>query len=93
MSPFFIYYVVNLHERKIDFFRKADDSNKAQCFPSDIEIAFDISIDRYRVCEWIRSIEDMDKFIYNDEFNYKFSLSSEKREKYFKDRELDDFED
>jgi hypothetical protein len=87
------YYVVNLHEKKIEFFQKKHNSNKAHCFPSDIEHAFENKIDRYRVCEWIKSIENIDDFIYNDKYNYEFSLSEEKEEKYFKDREPDDFED
>lgn len=78
------YYVVNLHEKSIEFFLKEHDSNKAVCFPSDIELAFDNTIDCYRVSKWISSIENFDELIYSDNYNYKFFISNQERRDYFK---------
>lgn len=79
------YYIVNLNEYKIEFFHKEYDSKKAQCFPSDIEVAFPNMIDCYRVCKWIESFENFDDLIYNDKHNYEFYITNEERREYFKD--------
>jgi len=79
------YYVVNLNEYKVEFFHKEYNSNKAKCFPSDIEIAFPNKIDCYRISKWINSFMNFDDFIYNDKHHYKFYITNEEREDYFKD--------
>ncbi len=79
------YYIVNLNARKLEFFSKDEDSNKAHCFPSDIEYAFDSKIDCYRISRWLRELYDLDKFIYNDSHNYKYSINEQERVDYFND--------
>lgn len=81
------YYIVNLHDKRIEFFLKEHDSNRAHCFPSDIELAFDNRIDCYRICKWILSFDNFDDFIYDDNHNYKFSITSEERWKYMRNDE------
>lgn len=81
------YFIVNLLDRKMDTFLKDDDSNKATCFPTDIESAFLTKIDSYRICKWLRNIDNLDNFIYDDTHNYIFSITEEERQDYFKDKE------
>jgi hypothetical protein len=79
------YYIVNLNDKRIEFFHKKHNSEKAQCFPSDIEAAFPNRIDCYRVSIWIKSFENFDDLIYNDKHNFSFYLSEKERKKYMKD--------
>lgn len=79
------YFIVNLHDKKMEFFSKAHNSNKASCYPSDIEYAFENRIDCYRIYKWLTQIEDFDKFIYNDIHNYKFSITEQERDDYLRD--------
>jgi hypothetical protein len=81
------YFIVNLLDRKIETFLKDDDSNKAACYPSDIEYAFISKIDSYRVCKWLRSIDDLDNFIYDDSHDYKFSITEKERQAFIKEQE------
>lgn len=78
------YFIINLHNNKIEFFSKTHNSDKAHCFPSDIEYAFDNRIDCYRICKWLTEIENIDNFIYDDKHNYTFSITEEERRNYFK---------
>lgn len=77
------YYIVNLLDKKIEFFGKEHNSNKVVCFPSDIIYAFDNQIDCHRICKWLRTFDDIDKFIYNDEHDYEFSITTQERKDYF----------
>jgi len=79
------YYIVNLHENKIEFFQKKNNSKQVSCYPSDIEYAFSSKFDNYRICKWLISIDDFDTLLYNDEHNHKFSLSPEEYESYLKE--------
>ena len=79
------YYIVNLNEYRIEFFQKEYNSKKAQCFPSDISVAFPNPIDCYRVSKWVESFEVFDDLIYNDKHNYTFYLSNEERKEFNKD--------
>jgi len=79
------YYIVNLNDKKIEFFHKAHDSDKAKCFPSDIMEAFTNWIDCYRVCKWIKSFDNFDDLIYNEKHNFSFYLSNKERDEYMKD--------
>lgn len=85
------YYIVNLNQKRIEFFQKKHDSQKAQCFRSDISEAFPNQIDCYRISKWIESFEVFDDLIYNDIHNYTFYLSNKERdefdEHYFVDEE------
>ena len=81
------YFIVNLLDKKIEFFTKRNDSNKAVCFPSDIIYAFDNQIDSYRISKWIRQIDDLENFIYDDVHNYTFSITNKERDDYFKEYE------
>lgn len=74
-----LYFIVNLHDKKLEFFQKDKGSQRPACHVSDIEQAFSNFIDRYRVCKWLNTIEHIDDFIYNDEKKYKFSISSSER--------------
>ena len=71
------YFIVNLNCNKMEFFKKAFESGRAECFPSDIASAFDCEIDRYRISKWIESFENFDDFIYEDVRNYFFSIDKE----------------
>ncbi|WP_299249063.1 hypothetical protein [uncultured Aquimarina sp.] len=79
------YFISNFLDKTIEFFTKSHNSNKAVCFPSDIYDAFDNMIDRYRICKWIQSIENLDDFIYDDTHNYTFSITTEERNEYERD--------
>jgi hypothetical protein len=79
------YYIVNLHDKKLEFFLKAHNSNKAVCSPSDIELAFENRIDSYRVTQWIRNFENFDELIYSDQYNYEFFITNQERIEYFKE--------
>lgn len=81
------YYIVNLHENKIEFFLKKSNTNKVSCYPSDIEYAFSNKIDNYRICKWLTSIDNFDDLIYNDEHNYQFSITFEESRIYLKEEE------
>ena len=69
----------------METFVKDEDSNIAACFPSDIEYAFNSRIDCYRICEWLKSIVNIDDFIYDDNHDYQFSITEKERQDYFKD--------
>ncbi len=71
------YFIVNLNCNKMEFFKKAVESGRAECFPSDIASAFDCEIDRYRISKWIESFENFDDFIYEDVRNCFFSIDTE----------------
>jgi hypothetical protein len=76
------YYIVNLNDKRIEFFEKKWDSEKAQCFKSDISLAFENQIDCYRISKWIESFDNFDDLIYNDVHNYTFYLSNKEREEF-----------
>jgi len=84
------YYIVNLNEYRIEFFQIEYNSKKAQCFPSDIAIAFPNQIDCYRVSKWIESFEIFDDLIYSDKHNYTYYLSNEERKEFMKDYYADE---
>ncbi|NOQ24461.1 MAG: hypothetical protein GQ564_03785 [Bacteroidales bacterium] len=73
------YYITNLNEKRIEFFQKKHDSEKAQCFRSDISAAFPNQVDCYRISKWIESFDVFDDLIYNDTHNYTFYLSNKER--------------
>ncbi|NMC18533.1 MAG: hypothetical protein GYA38_09095 [Chloroflexi bacterium] len=79
------YFIINLNDKKMETFLKDEDSNIAACFPSDIEYAFNSRIDCYRICEWLKSIVNIDDFIYDDNHDYQFSITEKERQDYFKD--------
>lgn len=81
------YYIVNLHDKSLEFFQKSPTSKRAVCFPSDIVFAFENRIGCYRVTEWIKSFENFDDLIYSDEYNYKFFITELERKEYLKDEE------
>lgn len=80
------YYIVNLHDKKLEFFGKSADG-KVRCYPSDIELAFENRIDCYRVTKWLKQIQNIDDFIYDENSDYKFSITDEERHQYFADRD------
>ena len=49
--------------------------------------AIENNIDSHRISKWIREIENIDDFIYNDVHNYTYSITSDERKKYFEEEE------
>jgi hypothetical protein len=49
------YYLVNLHELKMEFF-------KPQCYESDLEHAISNKLDCFRIVEWLNNIKSLFKF-------------------------------
>lgn len=81
------YFIVNLHRNKIEFFNKDERNNKASCFPDDIIDAIENRIDSFRISKWLMEIENIDNFIYDDNHDYKFSISEQERQGYLKNEE------
>lgn len=73
-----VFYIINFHERKMETF-------PPDCYESDIEMAFSNNFDRFRVCKWINSIKDLDKFIYDDTEDVNFLISDEEYEERMKE--------
>ncbi len=81
------YFIVNLLDKKVEFFLKDYKTDRARCYPADIIHAFDNQIDSYRISKWLREIANIDNFIYDDKHDYHFSITEQERKKYFKDDE------
>ncbi len=77
------YFIINLHNKKIEFFNKIGNSEKVSCYPSDICYAFENQIDCYRICKWLTALENIDRFIYDDKHDCKFSITTQERHNYF----------
>lgn len=69
------YYIINWHEKTVETFPRP-------CFPTDIEVAFKNQFDRFRITEWLNSIEDIDSFIFDDQNDIEMSISKECRQKF-----------
>lgn len=76
------YFIVNLHELRIEFFTKSQTDSTAVVFPSDIVEAISNKIDCYRIAKFLQGIDDIDKFIYEDVHTYHFSITSKERQEY-----------
>lgn len=69
------YFLINFLERRMETF-------PTPCFPSDLEHCFTNKLDRFRISNWINSIEDIDDFIYNDESSIQSYISTQKYNEY-----------
>jgi len=78
------YFIVNLHEKRLEFFTPHKVDEPPYCHESDIEIAFPNQVDCYRIVKWINAIENLDDFIYNDIYTDVFHISQEEREEFNK---------
>lgn len=77
------YFLISLIEKKFKVFGIDDNNKQIFCLESDIaDIVGGWNIDTYRIAKWIRSIEDMDDFIYSDEEICSISISTEERNNY-----------
>ncbi len=76
------YFIMNFHEKKFDIFN-------LPCFPLDIDMAFSNDFDRFRIAEWITSINNLDDFIYDKKDNINYSITKEKALKRIEDTEND----
>lgn len=74
------YYISNLNDKTIELFtcNKELPGNRPKCFPSDIEMAFNNKYDRWRVSEWLFSLEDINKIIYSEEDHFYFSITKDR---------------
>lgn len=72
------FFLINFHERKMETF-------PVPCFPSDLEQCFSNGLDRFRITEWINSIENINDFIYNKDSDIKAYISKEKYYEYIKE--------
>lgn len=70
-----INFIMNMTERTFETFPK-------HCHSSDLERAIENSRDRYIICQWLNSIDDIEKFIESSEHEYKFTITDEQFEKY-----------
>ncbi len=70
-----VFFLINFHERKVETF-------PVPCFPSDLEQCFSNRLDRFRITEWINSLENINDFIYNKDSNIKTYISMEKYYEY-----------
>lgn len=86
------YFLINFHNLKTEFFKVDERTGKAEVFSSDIIDAINNDIDAYRICRWLRDIDNLDEFIYDDNHNYRYSITSMERKKYFLDNKIDDSE-
>jgi len=66
---------MNMNERAFETFPSI-------CHPSDLERAINNTRDRYIICQWLNSINDIEKFLKSNEQEYKFDISHEQFEKY-----------
>lgn len=69
------YFIINLNERKMETF-------PIPCFPSDLEQCFLGRFDRFRICNWINSIKNIDDFIYSKKSSYHSYISKKKYIRY-----------
>ncbi len=69
------YFIVNFHERTMETF-------PIPCYSSDLERCFSSSFDRFRITNWINSIDNINDFIYNNESSIKSYISEKKYKKY-----------
>lgn len=76
------YYIINLHNKRMEFFTPTSITEPPYCFISDIIYAIDNRIDCYRVVKWINNISNLDKFIYDDNYNCEFYISRKEYEEY-----------
>lgn len=81
------YFIVNLHDKKLEFITPGQPDKPPYCHETDIMDAFDNEIDCHRITKWINSIENLDTFIYNDEYTSEFCISKEERKAYFQKEE------
>ena len=72
------FFLINFHERKMETF-------PLPCSSSDLEQCFSNKFDRFRITEWINSIENINDFIYNNDSDIKTYISKEKYEKFLKE--------
>ena len=66
------YFFINFSEHTTEVFT-------LPCFESDIMSVFTNPIDRYRIVRWLEKLENVDDFIYSDEYNLKFYITNEER--------------
>lgn len=55
------------------------------CFETDIEAAFSYKFDRFRITRWLNSIENLDDFIFDDEYDVKYFLTEKEHEKWLEE--------
>ncbi|AQS18349.1 hypothetical protein [Clostridium beijerinckii] len=70
-----INFIMNMNERSFETFPRV-------CHPSDLERAIRNSRDRYIICQWLNSIDDIEKFLKSNEQEYKFDISDKQFERY-----------
>lgn len=73
------YFIINLSERSMETFRET-------CFESDIDKAFENTFDRFRIVHWIRSLKNIDDFIYSDEISVDHYISEEDRKSFLQNQ-------
>ena len=81
-----VYYIVNLHERRMETFRQ-------RCFVSDLNAAFTNKFDCFRIVTWLNCIDNLDDFIYDDTYDVRYNLSDYDYEMHvntIKEDEVDD---
>lgn len=69
------YFIINFNEKKMEIF-------PLRCFESDLEQAFSIRFDRFRITKWINSIKNLDKFIYSNEDSLETYITKKEYTKY-----------
>lgn len=74
-----IYFIINFHQKKMETF-------KLPCFESDIEQAFPIELDKFRITKWLNTIGDLDKFIYDNQDKITTYLSIDEYKKRIKEK-------
>lgn len=76
-----VYFILNLNGRTMETFPFGENKN---CYPSDIEMAFENKFDCLRISKWINSIQDLDNLIYSNESQYIFFIDEIDSKKYYK---------
>ena len=71
------YFIVNLHEKTLEFFTPKEPNKPPYCYDSDIRHAFGNKMDCFRITKWLNRIPNLDDFIYNDQYTNEFYLTKE----------------
>ncbi|SFH10519.1 Restriction endonuclease [Desulfotomaculum arcticum] len=68
-------FIMNMNERTFETFPQP-------CFPSDLVRAISNNVDRYIICEWLNSIDSIDKFINSSDEEYAYLISDKQIKEY-----------
>ncbi|HFQ4916936.1 TPA: restriction endonuclease [Vibrio vulnificus] len=66
------YFFVNLTQNRFETFT-------TPCYESDLLEVFPNEIDRYRICKWLSSHEDLEDFIASESSSFVYSITTEER--------------